>query len=219
MSRHFENEIKSLKDKIVRMGVYAQEALDKALKALYTRNSELADQVVEEEDRINKLELDIDRDAHNISALQQPVAHDLRLLVTVLKINTDLERIGDHAVNIAERVVFLNEEPPLESNLHLKEMTKAVQEMLRDAMAAFISEDVTMARQILKRDDVVDNYNHQIYAYIGELIEKDPIITKTGMNMVMISHNLERIADLSNNIAENVIYLKQGKDVRHRIEF
>lgn len=218
MDRHFHEELKLLKEKLHRMGYLVAEAIEKAIAALFTRNRELARTVIEEENRINQLEVEIDDESHRLSALGQPMAGDLRLISAILKINTDFERLGDHAVNIAERAFLLLEEPMVETRVHLPEMAALTRQMLNDAIASLVHENVELARSVLKRDDEVDEYNDALYFKFEELMEKDALMIRVGMNLVMVGHNLERIADLANNIAEDVIYMKQGKEVRHRFE-
>lgn len=220
MKRHFHEELRDLKQRLLRMGVLVEEAIKKAIDAVLQRNEDLAEEVFREEKIINRLEIEIDDRGHSFLALEQPMASDLRLLTMILKIDTDLERMGDHAVNIAERALFLAKEPPLKmmEMIYLPEMAEAVQRMLKDALDSFIHEEVCRARNVLERDDEVDALNDNLYLQLGKMMAKDPMIVKTGMNLVMIGHNLERIADLANNIAEDVIYMKEGKEVRHRVE-
>ncbi len=217
MDRHFHEELKQFKEKLIQMGERVAAAIEKSINALLARDQALASQVIEEEVKINQCEIEIDEEGHRLSALGQPMAGDMRRITGILKINTDLERLGDHAVNIAERTFLLLEEPHFEILVKLPEMAKATLEMLRDALTALKNEDAELAKSVLSRDDEVDNYNDALYFKFEELMEKDPSITRIGMNLVMVGHNLERIADLANNIAEDVIYMKQGKEVRHRI--
>ena len=215
MERHFEEELKNLKNLLLKMGFRVDSTIDKAVDALMERSRNLAEQVLEEEKFINALEIEIDDKAHSLSALMQPFAGDFRMVAAVLKINTDLERIGDHAVNIAERALMLLEEKPFQIQFPLPELTKAVQKVLSEALNAFINQDADLANRVLLKDDEIDGYNDILYKQIGKLMEDDPSFVKIGMNLVMVGHNLERIADLANNIAEGVVYLKQGKEVRH----
>ena len=199
------------------MGNMAEEMIRKAVQALLTHNEKLVNQVLEEEKEMNRLEIEIDDLGHSLLALDQPMAVDLRLAIMILKINTDLERIGDHAVNIAERAVALSH-ISIEKNIHLTEMAQAAMAMLSDALRAFVDGDVDLARDVLKRDDEVDAYNDDLYYQLTVFMEKNPSIVKRGIDLIMVGHNLERVADLANNIAEDVIYMKQGKEVRHHIE-
>ena len=218
MERHFHEELTSFKEKLIRMSHLVEINIDNAIEAVLKRNRLLAAEVFEKEKLINGLEIEIDDIGHSLLALGQPMAIDLRLITTILKMNTDLERLGDHAVNIAERAVELDEAPPIETNLHLVEMTLAVRKMLKDALDAFMQNNLTLADEVLKCDDVVDAYNDSLYTQLQNLMEKDPAVIKTGMRFARIGHDLERIGDLANNIAENVVYLGLGKEVRHHIE-
>ncbi len=218
MERHFHEELKGLKVKLLQMGIVVEEAIEKAVEALLERNEKLARDVIDEERIINQFEISVDDKGHGLLAIGQPMAVDLRFITAILKINNDLERMGDHAVNIAERALILMKEPPLKANLRLPEMAEASLKMLREALDSFINENVDLARNVLQRDDEVDAYNDKLYLQMEELIEEDPSLVKRGMNLVMIGHNLERIADLANNIAEDVIYMKEGKEVRHHAD-
>jgi phosphate transport system protein len=218
MERHFHEEFKDLRGKLFQMGLLVEGAIEKAVEALLKRSSELASQVFEDEKIINQLEIEIDEKGHSLFALSQPVASDLRLLTMILKINTDLERMGDHAVNIAQKSQFLIGEPLLNTSFPLESMTGNVQKMVRNALDSFMNENVDLARKVLASDDAVDDYNDTLYTDMTELMQKDPSKVKQALSIVMIGHNLERIADLANNIAEDTIYLKQGKEVRHHYE-
>ncbi len=217
MSRHFHEELEDLKKRLIEMSLLVEEAIQRAIEGLLYRNTEAAKEVFKKEKVINKLEIEIDDKGHSLLALGQPMAVDMRLITSILKINTDLERLGDHAVNIAERALLLAEEPRLETNLCLPQMTQAVQRMLRISLRAFMTGDLELAGRALKGDDEVDAYNDFLYSRMQELMEKDELVIKTGMKLVRVGHDLERIADLANNIAEDVIYLKQGKEVRHHL--
>lgn len=200
------------------MGILASETIEKAIRSLLERDPHLTEEVFLDEKIINQFEIEIDADGHSLFALGQPMAIDLRLITMILKINTDLERIGDHAVNIAERTLVLIKEPPLRMNMHLPEMAAATEAMVRNALDSFFKGDVDLARSVLKSDDTVDAYNDGLYSQLTTMMEKDPTLTKVGVNLIMIGHNLERVADLANNIAEDLLYMKQGIEVRHRAE-
>jgi phosphate transport system protein len=218
MERHFHEEFKSLREKLFQMGLLVEGAIEKSVEALLKRSSELAAEVFEDEKIINQLEIEIDEKGHALFALSQPVASDLRLLTMILKINTDLERMGDHAVNIAQKSQVLLGEAILKTSFPLETMTDNVQKMVRNALDSFMNESVDLARKVLASDDAVDNYNDTLYTDMTELMQADPSKVKQALSLVMIGHNLERIADLANNIAEDTIYLKQGKEVRHHFE-
>lgn len=197
------------------MSFLVDEAVAKACESLMLRDEKLAAEVIEGEEVINNLEIEIDDKGHSLFALGQPMAVDLRLTTMILKMNTDLERIGDHAVNIAEKTLFILKHPEVRMDDSLQKMAYAAQKMLRDSLDAFLKEDASLALSVLKRDDEVDNYNRNLYAQISDIMEAQSSAVEVGINLLMISHNLERIADLACNVAEDVIYLKQGKEVRH----
>jgi phosphate transport system protein len=218
MDRHFAEELKTLKQKLFQMGLLVEGAIEKSFEALSERSEERVKTVFEDEKAINSLEIEIDEKGHALFALVQPMAGDLRLLTMILKINTDLERMGDHAVNIAEKSQYLFSQPPLELAIPLADMAGSTQKMVRDALDCFMNENVDLARKVLQSDDKIDEYNDKIYQEMAALMENDPSSVRRALCYVMISRNLERIADLANNIAEDTIYLKQGKEVRHHFE-
>lgn len=218
MERHFAEELKTLKQKLFQMGLLVEGAIEKAFEALSERSEDRVKAVFEDEKTINSLEIEIDEKGHALFALVQPMAGDLRLLTMILKINTDLERMGDHAVNIAEKSQYLLGQPPLKLDAPLADMARATQKMVRDALDCFMNENVELARKVLESDDKIDDYNDKIYLDMAALMEKDPSFVRRALCYVMISRNLERIADLANNVAEDTIYLKQGKEVRHHFE-
>ena len=200
------------------MGLLVEGAIEKSFEALSERSGDRVKAVFEDEKTINQLEIEIDEKGHAMFALVQPMAGDLRLLTMILKINTDLERMGDHAVNIAEKNQYLLGQSPLQLDIPLADMAQATQKMVRDALDCFMNENVDLAQKVLQSDDKIDDYNDKIYQDMAALMEKDPSSVRRALCYVMISRNLERIADLANNIAEDTVYLKQGKEVRHHFE-
>ncbi|MCM8775430.1 MAG: phosphate signaling complex protein PhoU [Candidatus Omnitrophica bacterium] len=218
MKRHFHDELKALKQKLLSMSFLVESALEKAVEAFLGRNEKLILEIFDEEETINQFEIEIDDQGHALLAVGQPMAFDLRSLTAILKINTDLERLGDHAVNIAERARTLLREPPLPEDYDLPKMARATLHLFRQAIDSFMNDDADSARNVLLSDDEVDLYNDNLFKRITTAMQKDPSLVKTGVNLMMIGHNLERTADLATNIAEDVIYMKQGKEVRHRIE-
>ncbi len=173
--------------------------------------------MIKNDQEINVCEIEIDEIGHELIALYQPAAVDLRLITMVLKITNDLERMGDQAVNIAEKALVINQEPPLKPYEDLPMMALEARRMVRDALNAFMESEPEKARSILERDDVIDRLNDKIYEDIQTILAKKPEHIRTGISLIMVSHNLERIADLATNVAEDVIYLKRGIDVRHHI--
>lgn len=218
MERHFEEKLGKLRDVLMQMGFLVQANLEKAVRSLVDRDEKLAYEVLQGEDAINALEIEIDDRGHALIALGQPLAHDLRFVTMALKIVTDFERIGDHAVNIAEKSLFVLKSPPLAVGNDLSEMANATLQMFRTALDAFVREDVELARKVLESDDLVDGYNRNLYDQLETLLQSNPALTREGLNLLMTGHNLERVADLACNIAEDVIYLKQGKEIRHRYD-
>lgn len=217
MNRHFQDELDRLRLKLLEMSFFADEAVEKACEALFTLNADLARSVIRKDKAINALEMEIDERGHRLFALGQPVATELRLVTMILKINTDLERVGDHAVNIAEKSLCIPGEPPTRISIPLRKMANAAQQMLRESIDSFLNQDAGLAKEVLKSDDCVDGYNDSLFKDICSLLSRDPKAVSAGVNLIMICHNLERIADLANNIAEDVIYLTQAKEVRHRV--
>ncbi len=218
MERHFAEELNGLKQKLFQMGLLVEGAIEKSFEALVERSEDRVKEVLENEKVINQLEIEIDEKGHTLLALVQPMARDLRLITMVLKINTDLERMGDHAVNIAEKSQYLIGQPSLGIDFPLNDMADAAQKMVRDALDCFMNENVDLARKVLENDDKIDDYNDTLFTDMVALMEKEPSAIRRALNVLMIGRNLERIADLANNIAEDTIYLKQGKEVRHHFE-
>lgn len=218
MVRHFHEELKHLKQKLLEMSFMVEESVSQACDALLSQDAKLAHEVIENEKTVNAMEIEIDGIGHSLFALGQPMAVDLRLISMILKINNDLERMGDHAVNIAEKCLLLLEHPPVIQEPVLEIMAGSVQKMLRDSLDAFLREDTDLASAVLKRDDEIDALNTKVYHRLSVLMERDSSSVNQGIHLIMIGHNLERIADLAVNISEDVIYLKQGKEVRHRFQ-
>lgn len=213
---HLEDEIQSLKHQLLEMSFRVDDAVSNACDALFLRSEEMAIAVIEGDSVINQIEMDIDEKGHNLSALG-PLAKDLRRIMMILKINTEFERMGDHAVNIAEKCLSaLKEEAQIDDLSDLERMAKVTQKILRDSLDAFLKEDVRLARHVLKLDDEVDTLNVNFFYQMKSVMQADPHRVGVAMDLTMIAHNLERIADLSGNLAEEVIFLAQGKEVRHR---
>jgi phosphate transport system protein len=217
MKRHFDDELKKLKEKSFKMGLLVEQAIEDAMQALFQRNSEKAQNVIKKDQEINLYEIEIDELGHELIALYQPAAVDLRFITMVLKITTDLERMGDQAVNIAEKALVINQEPPIKPYEDLPKMAEMAGGMVREALNAFMERDADKAKEILEKDDVIDRLNDKVYEDVQKLMQQKPQAIRTGVSLIMVSHNLERVADLATNIAEDVIYLKRGIDVRHHI--
>jgi len=213
--RHFQDELDTLKGRLVAMAGLAEAAVHQAVSALLQRDTEMARRVVEQDSAVDELEIEIEDRAINLLALQQPMAKDLRLITMAMKISSDLERVGDHAVNIAETVGWLIESPLFPITPEIEEMTRLVTRMLKDALDAFVRADSNLAREILTRDDRVDELHENSFRILLTHMMEDPRKISAGMDLLLVSGNLERIADLTTNISEDTIYMLEGKVVKH----
>ncbi len=215
--RYFDEELKKMKEKLFKMGLLVEKAIECSTTSLFKRDCDMAQAVIKGDQEINLYEIEIDELSHELIARYQPAAVDLRLITMVLKITNDLERMGDQAVNIAEKALVINQEPPLKPYQDLPKMAEEARRMVRDALDAFMENDPDKAKAILEQDDQIDQFNDKIYEEIQIILAEKPQHIRTGVSLIMVSHNLERVADLATNIAEDVIYLKRGIDVRHHI--
>ncbi|HUL42917.1 MAG TPA: phosphate signaling complex protein PhoU [Bacteroidota bacterium] len=218
MQRHFEQELESLKTTLIKMGSIAEEALQASLRALAEGDKRLAEHIIATDDRINTLEIEIDNAIVDLLALQQPVAIDLRLILAAQKINNDLERIGDHAVNIAESALQMRDlrcGTPLPD---ISAMGSIAQTMLREALDGFIHNDPKLGNTVLMADDQIDAMNRKVIQEIVGRMKSDQKTIDCGLEMIRVSRNLERVADLATNIAEEVIFIAQARVVKHHAE-
>jgi phosphate transport system protein len=216
--RHFVEELEQLKTKLLEMSSLVEAAIQRSISAVIHKDRSAADEVFRNEARINAIEIEVDEFCVNLLALQQPMAADLRLIVAALKINTDLERMGDLAVNIAQRARSLIEEPVIKPMIDIPHIAGLVQSMVRKALDAFVTRDPELARSVLASDDAVDNMRTACYHELVSFMEKDPQNIKAALDLLAVTRNLERIADHSTNIAEDVLFLVKGVDVRHHAE-
>lgn len=212
---HFEEELEHLKARLLAMGGLAEDRVQKAVDGLVSRNPRRLDVVLKGDEPINQLHVEIDGLAFRLLALHQPMASDLRVIVAALKINSDLERVGDMAVNIAEAAHRYLALPPVKPLLDLPRMAEIAQTMLRDALDAFVKRDVDLAQSVLVRDDLLDNYKTQIFRELLTYMLQDPTKIEAGLELILISRHLERIGDHATNIAEDIIFVVSAKDVRH----
>jgi phosphate transport system protein len=218
MSRiRFQQGLDELKHKLLVMAGLSEQALQLAIRSYRERDQQFCQQVFEREREINNIERDIDHLALDLLAMQQPMAVDLRFIVAVIKINTDLERVGDQAVNIAERVQELIDRSPIDLPVDLPEMAELAAKMIRSALDAFIRADPQLAEQVCIMDDDVDRMNGEAQLVLGRVIQANPQTARVCIDAIIISRNLERIADHATNIAEDVIFWTSGKDVRHGV--
>ncbi len=211
----FQQGLDELKQKLLAMGGLAEQAVDRAVEAYRRRDASLCQLVLQGEPPINMAEREIDELALDLLAMQQPMAVDLRFIVAVLKINADLERVGDQAVNIAERVRDLLELPRVELPADIPSMASMTRNMVRQALEAFIGADADLAEMVLRMDDHVDRLNRETFRSVNELAQKSPEAARQAIDVLLISRNLERVADHATNIAEDVIFWVRGADVRH----
>ncbi|MDD5217054.1 MAG: phosphate signaling complex protein PhoU [Candidatus Omnitrophica bacterium] len=218
MERHFDEELRELKEKLLQMASLAEESIAKAVKALVERDKKLAQNVIDSDEEINMLEIEIDEICLKLLALRQPIAKDLRLIASALKINSDLERIGDLSVNIAERTLPLLEEPLLKPLIDIPRMAELAQKMVKDSLDAFVNQDAELARSVCRRDDEVDQLNHQIFRELLTYMFQDPKNINRAVGLILIGRHLERIADHATNIGEDVFYMVQGRTIKHHIE-
>ena len=215
MERHFQRDLEQLKSNVIKMGSLVEQNLTDALDAVLRNDAALASKVISADGRINQYEIEIDNGVVDLLALQQPVASDLRLILAIQKINNDLERIGDHAVNIAESAFRLVETPQDEPLLEIPNMSKLATEMFQQALDSFIHLNPKLAQSVLESDDRIDALNRGMNAQVIKLIKNDLKGIEGGLELLRISRNLERVADLTTNIAEEVIFHTQAKVVKH----
>lgn len=214
-SKVYEHELRTLREKLLLMDSLVEEMIQKGLAALSTRDTGLAKATIRLDRRINRLECEVDELCMRILATRQPVASDLRFVTTALKIVTDLERIGDLVVNICERVEELNEEPPLAPAAELPSLAEESSAVVHDALDALVARDVERARQLLVRDDIIDAHYTRIFQQVLEIMSRDPSTVYRATRIQSIAKYLERIADHAMNIAESVVFLVKGTDIRH----
>jgi phosphate transport system protein len=218
MPKHLRRDLDNLKKEILATGALVEEATDKAIASLVDRRPELALEVIEADRLIDEKEVATEVECLKVLALHQPVARDLRFIIAVMKVNNDLERMGDLAVNIAERATFLAGQHPIEVPLDFTRMMDKVRQMLRESLDALVNQDTRLARKICADDDVVDAINHEMFEALQDLIRRQPETLRRAVHTLIASRHLERIADHATNIAEDVIFMVDGDVVRHRVE-
>lgn len=218
MSKHLQKEIENLKKKLLGLGSRVEEAVRDSTRALEARDERLAQQIIASDEEIDQLEVEVEEECLKALALHQPVATDLRFIIAVLKINNDLERIGDLAVNIAERAVFLAGRRAPDIELDFGRMASGAREMLRKSLDALINLNPELGHEVCASDDAIDAMNRAMYVRVQDALHKNPEDIPVLIHMLSASRHLERIADHATNIAEDVIYMTEGKIVRHKAE-
>ena len=216
MSKHLERDLELLRKQLLEVGSLVETATNRAITALTHRQSDLADEVLDADDEIDAREVQIEEECLKILALHQPVAADLRYVIAVMKVNNDLERMGDQAVNIAERAVYLSQRPPFDMPLNIERMAEAVREMVRVSLDAVVNLDVDLARSVGEMDDEVDEIHREMFKLVQDRIRSSSDMVEQAIAYLSASRDLERIADLATNIAEDVLFTVLGEVVRHR---
>jgi phosphate transport system protein len=217
MTRHFHDELDALKQTLLAMGGLVEDQIRRAMRALLERDDVLAQDVIDRDRQVNTYDVEVDEQCVNLLALNQPAASDLRFITTAMKIVTDLERIGDQAVNIAQRALELNREPQLKPYIDLPRMADRAQRMVKESLDAFVAGDTALARRVCAADAEVDALKEQIFRELLTFMMEDPRTVSRAIRVILISRFMERVADHATNIAEMVIYLVEGKMVRHTL--
>jgi len=215
MHRHIDEELSDLKEELLRMGALVEEQIERAIRSLVDRDTELASRVIERDKLVNRFDVEIDETCIRLLALQAPAARDLRFVTTAMKISTELERMSDLAENICERVIELNEEPQLKPYIDLPRMANRAMQMVREALDAFVRSDAALARKVCADDDFVDNLTHQLFRELLSFMLENPATITRAIRLTFIGKYIERIADHATNVSELVIYMVEGKIVRH----
>jgi len=213
--RHFQEELEQLKNRLLEMGGLAEERVRTAVEGLVARDMALVERVLEGDGPINQLHIEIDNRCFTLLALHQPMAVDLRAIVSAVKINTDLERVGDLAINISEAVTRYLQHPPVKELIDIPRMARVAQAMLRDALDAFVRRDTVLAEAVLNQDDELDGLKTQVFRELLTYMLQAPSTIEPALDLILISRHLERIGDHATNVAEDVIFMVSAKDVRH----
>ena len=213
--RHFQEDLERLKSRLLEMGGLAEEQVRLALRGLVERDADLIERVLVGDDPLNALHIEIDQRCFTLLALHQPMAADLRTIVAAVKINTDLERVGDLAINIAEATERYVQHAPVKKLIDIPRMATIAETMLREALDAFVRRDTVLAKRVLDQDDLLDDLKTQIFRELITFMLQDPRTIEPSLDLILVSRHLERIGDHATNIAEDVIFLVSARDVRH----
>jgi len=214
-NRAYEEELRGLRANLLKMGGLVERQIAEAVESLVNRNTQQAHETIARDGDVNRMDVESDERCIRLLALHQPTASDLRFITTGLKITTDLERIGDNAVNICERAIELNEEPQIKPYIDIPRMATITQTMVKDSLDAFMRDDTTLAEEVIARDDEVDGLNYQIYRELLSYMAEDPSMITRATRILFVSKYLERIADHATNIGEMVVYMVKGRTIRH----
>ena len=217
MERHFDEELNNLKQLLLKMADEAQEMVGLAVKSLVERNQDFAKEVFALENAVNRQEVEIEDEVLKLMALHQPAGSDLRFLTAVLKINNDLERVADQAVNIGEISLRLLKEPPLKPLIDIPHMAKLAQTMIKQSLDALVRHDAALAKRVCESDDAVDQLNEQVFRELLTYMIENPKNIARAVDLILVSRNLERVADHATNISEDVIFIEQGKNIKHHL--
>ena len=218
MERHRDQEFERIRQSLLRMGGLVERMISEAMASLVERDTSRAQAVIRTDSDVDQLEKDLDEACHGVLALQQPTAVDLRFLVAVMKIANDIERMGDSAVNVAQAVEVLNQEPPLKPYIDLPRLAQITQEMVRDSLDSFVRRDARAALDVCKRDDEVDALYKQLFRELVTYMLEDPKYITRALHLLLIARNYERIADHATNVGEDVVFFVEGRDIRHSDE-
>ncbi len=218
METHFQKELQGLKEDLFKMAALVEEAIRTAVQSLVIRDSDLSRKTFQGEDQINRMEIDIEEKCLKLLALRHPMAADLRSITSAMKITTDLERMGDQAVNIAERAISLNQEPQLKPYIDIPKIAEMTQSMVKDVLDAFVNRDSRLARSVCAKDDVIDGLNDQVFRELLTFMISDPQTITRAVHLMIVCRCLERIADHATNIAEDVIFLVDARVIKHHAE-
>jgi phosphate transport system protein len=216
MAKHYSEQLAGVREMVLRMGGLAEQMTSRVIQALVQRDAGLLPDVLTMESRVNQLHIEIDEACIELIALRQPAAVDLRFIAAAMKINTDMERIGDQAINIVERAEVLLTVPPLKPLIDIPRMADIAQEMLKASLDAFVNGDDALALETIRRDDEVDQLKDQVFRELLTYMMADPSTIPRAMELILVSRHLERIGDHATNICEDVIFMVKGKDVRHQ---
>lgn len=218
MERQFDQQLEKLKTRIIKMCSLVDEQVEFAIRSIEEENIDLAKLVIERDKKVDKYDVKIDKICQKIFALNQPVAMDLRLIMSALTINTNLERIGDIAVNIAESLLFLKKKPVFLDRSNFSKMAKVAKEMIRNAIDAFIENNPELAKKVIETDNIIDNYNSENYKILIDVMKESPDNIEPAVSLLVVSRELERLGDHATNIAEDVYFIVEAQMIKHKYE-